>query len=472
MSLKSWLACLSFLSPMSAAVLASAEVNTATSPVSNVQQALERYKANQHLNALVYVDAEAALATAQAMLKQPKGALYGIPVVIKDNIHVAGMPNSAGTKALQNFIPQEDAEVIKRLRAAGAIILAKANLHELAYGITSHNYFTGAVGNPHQPEYFAGGSSGGTAAAIAAGIVTMGLGTDTGGSTRIPAALTGIVGFRPTTGRYSNQGLTMISDTRDTVGPMAQTVAQVSLLDSVLAGENNELSPVELSELRLGVPRGYFYQDLEPEVAAAMDKALAQLSQAGVTLVEVDAEQLEDLNNKISFPVVLSETKRLLEQYLAVNKPELSPTDLLAEVASPDVKAVLGDALAGAIPDAVYQQAITVHRPLLQQAYAEYFKDNNLDALVYPTTPLTARKIVGSEHEVSLNGRQQPTFSAYIRNTDPSSNAGIPGVSLPLSKTKLGLPIGIELDGPVNSDRRLLAIATAVELALSAMENK
>lgn len=472
MSLKYWLTCLSFLSPMSATVLASTEVNTATSPEANVKQSLKRYKANQHLNALVYVDAEGALAAARTMLKQPKGVLYGVPMVIKDNIHVAGMPNSAGTKALQGFIPQEDAEVVKRLRAAGAIILAKANLHELAYGITSHNYYTGAVGNPHQAEYFAGGSSGGTAAAIAAGIVTMGLGTDTGGSTRIPAALTGIVGFRPTTGRYSNQGLTMISDTRDTVGPMAQTVAQVSLLDSVLAGDNNLLLPVELNKLRLGVARGYFYQDLEPAVAAAMDKALARLSAAGVTLVEVDAEQLEDLNNKISFPVVLSETKRLLERYLAVNKPELSPADLLADVASPDVKAVLSDALAGVIPDAVYQQAITVYRPLLQQAYARYFKDNNLDAMVYPTTPLTARKIVGSEHEVSLNGKPQPTFSAYIRNTDPSSNAGIPGISLPLSKTKLGLPIGIELDGPANSDRRLLAIAAAVESILPALENK
>ena len=464
MSLKTFLLGLSIIAPLSHVALAT--------PEQNVLQALASYEAQKHLNALIYIDAEGALKAAKALAGQPRGPLYGIPMVIKDNIHVAGLPNTAGTKALQGFIPKQDAEVVTRLRDAGAIILAKANLHELAYGITSHNYHTGAVANPHQPEYFAGGSSGGTAAAIAAGIVSMGLGTDTGGSSRIPAGLTGIVGFRPTLGRYSNRGLTMISDTRDTVGPMALTVAQVSLLDSVLAGEPNNIVPISAPTLRLGVPRAYFYQDLEPAVAEAMAHALQQLSGAGVQLVEVDVDNIAELNEKISFPVVLSETKRLLSAYLKANLPGVTPADLLRDVASPDVKAVLSDALAGVIPEAVYRQAIDKYRPLLQQAYASYFTDNKLDAMVFPTTALTARKIVGSEQTVTLNGKQLATFSAYIRNTDPSSNAGTPGISLPLSKTAEGLPIGIELDGPVNSDRKLLAIAAAVERILAAAKNK
>ena len=183
------------------------------------------------------------------------------------------------------MIPAVDAEVVARLKAAGAIILGKSNMHELAYGITSNNAYFGAVGNITDKEYIAGGSSGGSAVAVAAGITNASLGTDTGGSVRIPAALNGLVGFRPTTERYPSDGLTLISQTRDTVGTIARTVGEVALLDAVLTGQALDGQTADLIGLRLGVPKAYFYDNLEPAIAEQMSALLTALERAGVDLV-------------------------------------------------------------------------------------------------------------------------------------------------------------------------------------------
>ena len=172
------------------------------------------------------------------------GSLDRMRIGIKDNVHVAGLPNPAGTAALDGFVPAKDATLVARLRQAGAIIAGKNNLHELAYGITSANGAYGIVENAYDPTLIAGGSSGGTAVAVALGLVDAGIGTDTGGSVRIPAALNGIVGFRPTVGRYPNDGMTLISTTRDTAGPITSTVADAALLDAILsASDPGELTP-------------------------------------------------------------------------------------------------------------------------------------------------------------------------------------------------------------------------------------
>ncbi|MBL4876142.1 MAG: indole acetimide hydrolase, partial [Cohaesibacteraceae bacterium] len=228
--------------------------------------------ADQHngLNAVLAIDADLIIQNAKDADRQradgSNGVLCGLPVAIKDNINTTGYPTTAGTTALLGHTPKENAPVIRSLINAGAYVGAKTNMHELAFGITSNNAVTGPVLNPFDNSRIPGGSSGGTAAAVAAGILPIGLGSDTGGSCRVPAALCGLVGFRPTTGRYNSNGVVPISHTRDTVGTIARTVGDVELFDQVLRSGPAGVSGAEpMEHIRLGVPQEVFFEDLEPE---------------------------------------------------------------------------------------------------------------------------------------------------------------------------------------------------------------
>jgi len=406
-------------------------------------------------------------------------ALLGLPFVVKDNIETRHYATTAGTPALAENYPNKDAPVVQKLLDAGAVLIAKSNLHELAYGITSNNAFLGAVHNPHNPDLIAGGSSGGTAAAVAAGIVPVGLGTDTGGSARIPAALCGVVGFRPSSGRYSSQGLIRISSTRDTPGTMARSVRDIALLDGVIADTEHLLPELELKGLRIGLVESPFMTNLEPAIAERLVEVLNLLDRRGVDLIRVTAPELSELNDKVGFPVVLYETVIELSDYLEQFNDRRTPgsaaltlVELVSRIASPDVRAIVQPLLGeGAIPEGVYREARDHWRPRLQQRYAELFATHSLDCLLYPTTPLTARPI-GQDQEVELNGEWVPTFATYIRNCDPGANAGIPSISIPSVMLSTELPIGLSLDGAEGSDRRLLAIAGAVENALEAQHRE
>ncbi|MEQ8514068.1 MAG: indoleacetamide hydrolase [Chromatocurvus sp.] len=436
-----------------------------------VRQAIRDNDINARHNIFITPPGEIALSEARARDAERsrgelRGALHGVPLVVKDNIHVAGLPCTAGTATLQDFRPTEDAVAVARLRAAGAVILGKTNMHELAYGITSDNLTFGAVANGLDPECFAGGSSGGSAVAVALGIAAAGLGTDTGGSSRIPAALNGIAGFRPGIGRYPNDGLVMISQTRDTVGPMANSVADLITLDQIVAKEPYTARPAALRGLRLAVPREPFYVDLEPSVSQCMDGVLAALADAGVELLEAPMPLLQGLNDRTGFPLVLYETAVLLRAYLRRYQPQLTLEALVDGVRSPDVSEIMQGVVGGAIPESVYLAARDIYRPALQQVYRDYFAQHDVDAIVFPTVPLTARPIAGSRETVTLGDRQLPTFPTYIRNTDPGSNAGIPGLTLPAGLSEEGRAIGVELDGPEGSDTRLLEIGLALEALL------
>ncbi|MCS3728532.1 indoleacetamide hydrolase [Bradyrhizobium betae] len=435
-------------------------------------EALARAKAKADLNAFVTLDEAGALKAAAAYdaTGDKTKPLAGVPIVIKDNIEVAGLPCSAGTPALKNYSPRADAPVVAKLRAAGAIIIGKTNMHELAFGISGYNtaFKTGAefgVRNAYDRALIAGGSSSGTGAAIGARIVAGGLGTDTGGSVRVPAALNGCASLRPTLGRYPQGGIAPISHTRDTAGPMAATIGDVALLDRVIAG-GDEVTPADLKQVRIGVVKPML-TNLDADTDAAFQAAVAKLKAQGVTVVEIEMPQLAELNGQISFPVALYEAYDDLVAYLDHTGTGLSVEALAQEISSADVKGTYDGLVIprklpapdGTLVDAkpIYDAAIKTARPALQALYGKTFADNRLDTIAFPTTPRVA---IPSNPESST----LKNFGLFIQNTDPGSNAGIPGVQIPIALgTTSKLPIGLELDGPAGSDRRLLAIGMALD---------
>lgn len=439
----------------------------AVTPAAYAEGLIERSAQHSQLNA---IQSFAAIALGPDILEAidatPEGALAGLPVLAKDNINTNTYPTSGGTKSLLHHTPKTNAGVVNRIKGAGGFIAAKASMHELAFGITSNNAVTGAVRNPVDPDMIAGGSSGGTAVAVASGIFPIGLGTDTGGSCRIPAALCGVVGFRPSTGRYDSDGVLPISHTRDTVGTIARSVRDVALMDNVLSGKSADKGTVDLSQVTFGVPKDRFFDDLDPAIANAIETQLSVLSKAGAKLVDVSFEPIWAHNDAFGFPVVLYEVMRDLPAYLAKHVPDTSFEDLIAGIGSPDVAGAFASQMGDdAMPQVAYDAAMNEHRPAMRKIYAQVFEDHGLDAIVFPTTPLTARPI-GQDETVDLNGAQVPTFPTYIRNTDLGSNIGAPGISLPCPVTS-GLPVGVEFDALPGQDRALLALAMAVEKAMA-----
>ncbi len=431
---------------------------------------LERIRQyNPAINAFITVDEKAVLEQARRaddMVKSGAklGKLHGVPFAIKDNIDVHGLPNTNGTPALAKHYPKKDAEIVTLLKKEGAIIIGKSNLHELVFGITSNNKHFGAVKNPYNTACFAGGSSGGNGAAISARLVPVGIGTDTGGSIRIPAALTGIYGYRPSVGRFSCQGVVPMSKTKDTTGPMARSVADLILVDSAVSGyDAGRIHKAQLNGLRFGVPEYSFYENMDPETEKLVRAALDKLKAAGATLVKADIPNIDKLDRDVDFPMSLYECKRDFPEYFAEYGIKIE--DVVAQIASPDVKYPFDHFVLGkeAVTEQAYNEVMTVHRVTMIKAYTDYFKNNKVDAIIFPTTVLPARPIEGSDESVALNGQKTPTFPAYIKNTSPGSNAGMAGVTMPVGLTAQGLPVGMEIDILPGQDEKLLSIALALE---------
>lgn len=430
--------------------------------------------AHDDSNAFIEVFEEAFLDTVLDEANRSHGQLAGVHFAVKDNIRVAGHAAQAGTPALDSEVSTRDAEVVAALRKAGAIPVGSVNMHELALGTTSNNAHFGAARNPVDLTRTPGGSSGGTAAAIASGFVPFGLSSDTGGSSRIPAAYCGLVGLRPTHGRYSADGVISISPTRDTVGVMATSVADVALVDGIITGET-EAPKLELSELRLGLPRPGFFDDLDPEVATVVEFAFERLADAGAVFVETEVID-SHVKAARGFEVVAYETPRAIASLLLPDRAsrahpdELTGEDLealhafAARIASPDVAGTLKHFLDEPISAQAYAEALSV-RQELRDAYAATFERDALDALLYPTVPIVAQP-VGAE-TVRVNGVERDLFQVSIRNTDPGSFAGQPSLTIPIPRARGTLPVGLGIEGKLGKDRSLLAVSACIEEGLT-----
>jgi mandelamide amidase len=440
------------------------------------QGLLARCQSAHALNAFISLEPARVLEAARARdLERRAGAkpgrLFGLPIPVKDSVNTRDYPTTAGTPALRHFHPAEDAPVVAALRAAGALVLGKTNLHELSYGWTSNNLAFGAVRNPYDQSRIPGGSSGGTAAAIAARLAPLGIAEDTEGSIRVPAAFCGIAGFRPTTGRYSTRGCVPISPLFDQVGPHARSVADLALFDSVVANDWQRLDAAPLKGMRLGVVRDYWFTDLDPEVERQTGLALARLEEAGAQIVETQLPGLASLIELTTDAVQNHDVRIALAAYLKEYGAGVDFDTLVAQ-ASPDIQRVFrSDVLPGGVnfvTEAHYAAARDQYLPALRRLYGDYFARTGVAAMIFPATLVAAPRI-GEETTVDVGGRPLPFDTAVARNIAPGSTAGLPGLVLPVGLTHTGLPVAIEFDAPAGGDRALLALGLSAERALGTL---
>jgi mandelamide amidase len=421
------------------------------------QALLDRCAQQRTLNAFITLEPALVLEQARARDGERRagakpGALFGLPIPVKDSVNTRDYPTTGGTPALRTFRPHADAPVVAALKAAGAIVLGKTNLHELSYGWTSNNLAFGAVRNPYDRQRIPGGSSGGTAAAIAARLAPLGIAEDTEGSIRVPAAFCGIAGFRPTTGRYSTQGCVPISPLFDQVGPHARCVADLVLFDSVVAGEAPLAPAVTLSGVRLGIARDYWFAGLDPDVERVAAQALHRLESAGAVLVEASLPGVGALVDHATDQIQNHDVRFALARYLSTFG---APVDLLQLIAhaSPDIQAIFRRyILPGGenfVSETDYLAARDRYVPELKRAYRDYFARHRLDAMT-----------------LDIAGQAVPFEDAVARNIAPGSTAGVPGLVLPAGLTAGGLPVALEFDAPAGSDRSLLSIGAPLEQAL------
>jgi indoleacetamide hydrolase len=419
------------------------------------------------LNAFITVAADAALAQARELddhrHRERMGALYGVPIAIKDNLATAGCRTTGGTKIFSDWVPERDADVVDALRGAGAIVIGKTNLHEAAFGITCKNDHYGTVRNPRAVDRIPGGSSGGSAAAVAGGLCPGSLGTDTGGSVRVPAALCGCVGLKPSIGRWSTDGLMSLSRTCDVIGPITRSVRDAELMDAVITGEAappaNRVDQVDGAGLAV---LGGHFEDNDGDTADLLRDFLELLAASGVTVSAATVRGAEDAM-AAGFDIVLPESWTLVEDLLSKVRPGARLVDHLAEF-GPGVRETLTGEAESPVPARRYLEALWGTRPALQAAFAEVL--STADFLVSATTP-TPAVMHEEDPEMMFGGLRVPTFTTFIRNCFVVSVVGLPAISIPIGETPEGLPVGAQFIARRGEDRALMRFAAACESLLA-----
>ena len=427
------------------------------SPVELTKECLAHIgRNNSALNAFITVTAESALAQAyqaETAIQRGewRGPLHGIPLALKDLIDTAGVLTTAASAVFKERIPAEDAEVTRRLKQAGAILLGKQNLHEFAYGGSSLVSYFGDVHNAWNPEHIAGGSSGGSATAVAAGMCYGAIGTDTAGSIREPASLCGVVGLKPTFGAVSTRGVIPLSQSLDHVGTIARTVEDAAIIFQAIAKETDVVqgwgsaSPVRIEDppahkLRIAVPRKFFCEELDPEVASAFEQALSVLS----TMSDI---------SEINLEVPIDRTLQKAESYayhceFVRQSPELYQPETLRRIRTGE----------GISPE----DAAQCKRELQEARKQIASVFNDVDLLITPTTPTPAPVISELKANPDL---LRPRELVLLRNTRPMNVWGLPAISVPCGFTQSGLPIGLQIIGSHWGEAKVLQLAHAYEQA-------
>jgi aspartyl-tRNA(Asn)/glutamyl-tRNA(Gln) amidotransferase subunit A len=431
------------------------------SPVEITQDCLGRIEhLNPALNAFITVIADSALAEARVaeseiLRGEWRGPLHGVPVALKDLIDTAGVRTTAASALYKDRVPDQDAEVVRRLRQAGAVIIGKNNLHECAYGGSSLISYFGDVHNPWDVGRIAGGSSGGSAAAVVAGLAYAAIGTDTAGSIREPAALCGCVGLKPTYGRVSSRGVIPLSLSLDHVGPLTATVEDAAMVLQAIAGyDAADITTADIPVmdyvsamreggklLRVGVPRAYFFDDVDPEVASAMEHAVRGISTLAAEIKEVQLE------------VPTDRTLQMAESYAyhaenVAKTPELYQPETLRRIRS-------GEEVS-ATDYIQRRRELEQARRSIGQVFAE------VDVLVTPAMPMPAPAIADLRADPDA---LRPAELKLLRNTRPFNVWGLPAISVPCGFTQGGLPIGLQIAGPHWREDLVLQLAHAYEQA-------
>ena len=386
-----------------------------------------------------------------------RGPLHGIPIAFKDLFATRGVRTTAGSLVYKNWVPDFDATVVERLRAAGAVTLGKLNLHEMAYGITSANPHFGPVRNPWNPEHSPGGSSGGSAAAVATRMVYMAMGTDTGGSIRIPAAFCGTVGLKPTYGRVSRHGVLPLGYSLDHMGPLALTVRDAALTLNAIAGPDprdatSSRHPVtdfepdgeSIRGLRIGFPDSFFFDRLDPDVDSAVRGAMARAESLGAQVEPVRLPDVEALNT-VARMVLLAEAS-------AVAEPNLHRRELFGS----DVLALFDQGRLVAATDYINAQRL---RRQMRHEFDKVWAE--IDCIVTPTTPNTAPRI--GDTTVRLGGQEEDVRLATTRLVRGINALGYPSLSMPCGLSTSGLPIGLQIVGPAFEEALLFRLGAALE---------
>lgn len=389
---------------------------------------------------------------------------HGFDFAVKANIEVAGMPANAASPVFAGHLAAVDAPVVTALKLHGGRVAGLTNMHELAFGITSNNATYGPVRNPYDASRSAGGSSGGSAAAVAAGLVPVSLGTDTGGSISIPAASCGVVGFRPSTGRWPSAGTIGLSWSRDSIGVHARSVEHAATIDGWIT--HDAVSSPAPERPLLAVPTA-FIRDLEQQVSERFTAVVASLADTA-TIIEVDLDTIIEQTEASQWDLVGWEAPRLLSDYLAAAE-NINPEDawelVVERAASPDVCGVLEGYDAFPVSAGAYAEACTTMANA-RADYARLVAAAGFDALLFPTLP-TVPQPIGNDLSTVHNGEEVPIFPLMTRNLGPGTVLGVPMLTLPAGVTRDGLPVGITLQGAAHHDRDLLAVASMIETALA-----